>query len=141
MRALELCRFKLANRVGAYLKRRVARGPFQSKMWESLRADSQTRRPEPNAHQRRLRLRYGRSHCFIFSSCKRAATLWSCQKRLGYQALIKVLLLLHGPATFKRSEPGAVHVTSYNLTQGIFRLLLHMSPTGQLMGGVSPPSS
>ena len=34
-----------------------------------------------------------------------------------------------------------VHVTSYNLAQGIFRLLLQMSHTGQLMDGVSPPSS
>ena len=71
------------------------------------KAYPQTRRPEPNAHKKRLRPGYGRSHCFIFSSGNCATNLWSCQKRLGYQTLNKVLLLLHGPATFKRSEPSA----------------------------------
>ena len=117
------------------------------------KAYPQTRRPEPNAHKKRLRPGYGRSRCFIFSSGACATTLWSCQKRLRAIkhwtecccfCMVQQLSSGASPVPLRITAPLCcqcdVHVTSYNLTQSIFRLL-HMSPTGQLMGGVPPPSS
>ena len=100
------------------------------------KAYPQTR--QPNAHKKRLRPGYGRSRCFIFSSGACATTLWSCQKRLRaikhwteYCCFCMVLSSGASPVPLRITAPLCcqcdVHVTSYNLTQSIFRLL-HMSP-------------